>query len=110
MVDRNPIRAMHDPLIFVENRPMPAITAMQQLLAAHPDLQDFGFGVFDPRRKSREQREHEIAGRQSGSRSGCARTDAALRPQRKRDGPDDWSRPSYLAAELTEKKMQMKGN
>ena len=45
MVDRNPIRAMHDPLIFVENRPMPAITAMQQLLAAHPDLQDFGFGV-----------------------------------------------------------------
>ena len=45
MVDRNPIRAMHDPLIFVENRPMPAITAMQQLLAAHPDLHDFGFGV-----------------------------------------------------------------
>jgi hypothetical protein len=34
---------------------------MEEIMAAYPELSDFGFGVFDPRRKTPEQRSAELA-------------------------------------------------
>jgi hypothetical protein len=38
-----------------------ALTVMKNILAEHPDLGNFGFGVFDSRHKTASQREAELA-------------------------------------------------